>query len=84
MNKSRKYTICAPDSMSDKLEKTYHELIAIDSNFSRLIQCLLNSIISTSKYISGQRKNFRHYNWHIVIQDKENGQYYSTMKEFKP
>ncbi len=78
MAKSRKYTVCTPDSMSDKMEKAYYALVEIDCNFSRLLQSLLDSIISVSKFILNQKKNFRHYHWHLIIQDKETGQQYST------
>ncbi|KKM18723.1 hypothetical protein LCGC14_1662840 [marine sediment metagenome] len=80
MKESRKYTIYTPVSMSVKTEKTYHALTDIDCNLSRLIQCLLDSIMKTVKFILKQKKNFRHYHWHIAIQDKETGQWYSDDK----
>lgn len=78
--KSRKYTICAPDSMSDDLEKSYYILVSIDCNFSRLLQSLLKSIIYTATYILKQKRNFRHYHWHLLIEDKETGALFSTYK----
>jgi len=80
MKESRKYTICAPDNLSDKLEKAYYALVDIDCNFSRLLHCLLGSILDVVKFILKQKKNFRHYHWHIAIQDKETGQWYSDDK----
>ena len=81
---SRKYTLCAPDNMSDKLEQAYNSLTDIDCNFSRLIQCLLDRILDTVKYISKQKKNFRHYTWHLLILDKDTGQCYTTCKTRVP
>lgn len=77
MSPTRKHTLCVPKNMSDKLDKTYNALLEIDCNFSKIIQCLLDSILNAARFIIRQRKNFRHYHWHIVIQDKETKQYYS-------
>ena len=83
MKRARKFTICAPDSFADKIENAYYALTNIDCNFSRFIQSTLNSVIDVSKFIAKQKKNFRHYHWHLLIEDKETGEYYSTFKEFK-
>lgn len=82
MSKARKHTIYVPDSMSDKLEKAYYALLNIDCNLSRLVQCLLVSIVSTAKFIHKHKKNFRHYNWGLIIQDKETDEYHSNIKGF--
>jgi len=76
--KSRKYTICAPDILSVKLDAAYDALTNIDCNFSRLLHCILSSIINVAAFIAKQKKNFRHYHWHLIIQDRETGQYYSS------
>ena len=64
--------------MSVKTEKAYHALTDIDCNLSRLIQCLLDSILDAVGFILKQKKNFRHYNWYLTIHDKETGQLHST------
>ncbi len=83
MAKARRYTIYVPNSMSSKLENAYDLLVTIDSNLSKLIQCLLNSVIQVTKFIIQQKKNYRHYSWHLIIQDKETGNIYSTLKGIK-
>ncbi len=77
------YTVCVPEHLSKKFEQTYNTLLDIDANFSKIIQCLLGSLIRMSKYIIMQKKNFRHYEWHIMIEDKETGKVYYTHKKGK-
>ena len=80
MAKSRKHTLCVPDSMAKDIEKAYNALVDIDCNFSRLLQCLLGSIGDIAIFILKQKKNFRHYHWHIVIQDKDTNECYGLYK----
>ena len=64
-------TICFPESLVEKSDEAYDKLLEIDCNFSRLLQNLLDSIIAVAKIVLKQKKNFRHFRWEIIIQDKE-------------
>ena len=80
---AQKYTIYVPDPIAETISNAYYALLNIDSNFSRLLQCLVSSILRTAKFIRKQKKNFRHYEWHIIIQDKETKRWYSTSSALK-
>lgn len=75
---TNKHTIYIPEKLKKETKDAYDVLLNIDSNFSKLIQCILYSIIKTAKYIVLQKKNFRHYEWHLIIHDRETNQYFST------
>lgn len=54
-------------------------LVDIDCNYSRLLRSLLKSIKNICKFILSLNRNYRHYEWELLIKDKETGVYYSSL-----
>lgn len=69
-------TLYIPNKHIDDIFEAQASLAIIDCNFSRLICCLAKNIIKIVVVICKIGKNYRHFNWEIVIQDRETGQWY--------
>ena len=78
-NKQKQYSaIYFPEEMIDSREKTWFALQRIDCNFSRVIQAILHQLRRLACLILSKDKNFRHFNWYLIIEDKQDGKIYST------
>ena len=51
-------------------------LVQIDCNFSKLLHLLIVDVVSITAWIIQKKKNFRHYDWYIVVVDNETGEKY--------
>ena len=71
-----RYTVYIPSQQGYITRLALNALKNIDCNFSRLICCLLTSIIGIAASIVELDKNFRHFNWELIIQDKKTSQWY--------
>lgn len=69
-----------PTSMHKKKNQVYNLLLDIDCNYSRFVQSVLPSLSEVCKLIISIGKNFRHFEWHLLIIDKETGDGYSSLK----
>lgn len=70
-NKDEQYTAIyfKQEQLADKQE-AYFSMLDIDCNWSKLIQVLLADIIRICKEIKAKGKNFRHYNFKLVAEEK--------------
>lgn len=74
IDKEKQYTeIYIPLKMVEDKENAYDALIDIDSNFSKFIQGLLKQIYLMAKVIFSYGKNYRHFEWIILIRDRKTG-----------
>lgn len=72
LNKEKQYTaIYIPEKLVEEKETTYWALLDIDSNFSKLICLILRQVKNLAKFIYSVGKNYRHYDWIIIIRDKQ-------------
>lgn len=67
------------DKVLDLSNEVYNLLVDIDCNYSRLLRSLLQSIKNICLYILSLGKNYRHYEWELLIREKETGIYYSSL-----
>jgi len=82
LDKERQYTaIYFPEDMLEKKDIAYLKLMDIDSNWSKVIQGLLDSVIEVATEIARQGKNYRHFNFEIVAFDKLDDNNVITVKE---
>lgn len=73
LDKERQYTaIYFPEDMLEKKDIAYIKLLAIDANWSKLVQEMIDSVIEVTEKIAKQGKNFRHFKFEIVAFDREN------------
>lgn len=74
INKETQYTeIYIPLRMVDDKDYAYDALVDIDSNFSKFIQGLLKQIYLMARVILSYGKNYRHFEWIILIKDRKSG-----------
>lgn len=52
-------------------EKLAFLLQDIDANFSRIVQQLLPSLTALAEQIAKEQKNFRHYTWEVVLEERK-------------
>ncbi len=78
LNKERQYSsIYFPEGLVKEREQTWDALQNIDCNFSKIIQIFLWQLKGLSRFIIKQNKNFRHYEWILVIRDKRSEETYT-------
>jgi hypothetical protein len=78
LNKEKQYAeVYFPEKMIDDKEEAYGALLDIDSNFSKFLQGLLKQIIIMSKVILSYGKNYRHFEWIILVKDKKSGKVFA-------
>lgn len=51
-------------------EKLCFLLQDIDANMSRIVQQLLPSMTALAEQIAKDQKNFRHYNWEVMLEER--------------
>lgn len=69
-----------PTNMHKQKNKVYDLLLDIDCNYSRIVQSILPNLEEICKLILSVGKNFRHFEWHLLIIDKETGDGYSSLR----
>ena len=74
-------TIYWPQVIKEAKDTTLNVLQAIDCNLSKLLHALLYSIFLVSLHVDKNNKNYRHYDWYIVVVDKETGEQYGGPEE---
>ncbi|KKM75591.1 hypothetical protein LCGC14_1388750 [marine sediment metagenome] len=63
-----------------KLKSTVYDLLLdIDCNYSRIMQSILPNLKEICNLIASEGKNFRHFEWHLLIIDKKTGEGYSSL-----
>lgn len=67
------------DELLPLSREVYDMLIDIDCNYSRLLRSLLKSIKNICVFILSLNRNYRHYEWELLIKDKETDVYYSSL-----
>lgn len=79
--KSEKYSVIYwPVSIHKKRLEVYDLLLDIDCNYSRFLQSMIHNLADICRLIKSIGKNFRHFNWHLLIVDKETGEGYSSLR----
>ena len=72
LDKEKQYdALYFPLDMVEEKKKAYWALLDIDCNFSKLLRLLLTSIKLIADKIKKAEKNYRHYDWEIVIKEKK-------------
>ncbi len=67
------------DKTLDLSNEVYNLLVDIDANYSRILRSLLQSLKNICLYILSLDKNYRHYEWELLIKEKKTGIYYSSL-----
>ena len=65
------YTVYFPKSLIKPAEEMIIALTLIDANVSVILQQLIPSICKCAKGIKKRNKNFRHFTWKIILEEKE-------------
>lgn len=79
--KSEKYSVIYwPVSIHKKRLEVYDLLLDIDCNYSRFLQSIIHNLADICRLIQSIGKNFRHFEWHLLIVDKETGEGYSSLR----
>lgn len=68
------------DKMLEQKFDVYDLLLDIDCNYSRFLRSILTNLGDICKLIISVGKNFRHFEWHLLIIDKETGDGYSSLR----
>lgn len=78
--KEQKYNVVYwPVDMLEQRTEVYDLLLDIDCNYSRFLQSILHNLADICRLIISVGKNYRHYDWHLLIIDKESGDGYSSL-----
>lgn len=79
LDKEKQYAeVYFPEKMVPDKDEAYSSLVDIDSNFSKFLQSMIKQISILAKVIDSYGKNFRHFEWMLVIKDKQTGKTFST------
>jgi len=83
-DRERQYTeLYFPASLVDEKDEAYSSLIDIDSNFSKLVQGLLKPVRLLADFINVFGKNYRHYEWTVIIRDPKTKKVFSVWEKPK-
>jgi hypothetical protein len=83
-NRETQYTeLYFPEKLVKDKDEAYSSLLDIDSNFSKFVQSVLKSVRVLSDFIGAFAKNYRHFEWSVVIRDPKTGKVFSIWEKPK-
>ena len=79
IDKEKQYTeLYFPERLVDDKDEAYSSLLDIDSNFSKFIQSVLTPIRVLADFINMFGKNYRHFEWTVIIRDPKTKKVFSA------